>query len=213
MKRSRSASTSPAPSWSSLSSTDPARTPSNLESSPSVHRSHKHVRSAQDASTSAETLIRCTIGPICSSSPQTFSTQKALQSHYVKAHSFVCKGLVSRDRKQWGLQGANAEDTLGDEQGSGEMEECGKIFPEDRLLELVSGRFPCINPLSFNAIVCPKLIVISDVAYTSLKLFSSPVLDDEPTSIRPAAYHRESRPHSPRETVAWGEDCMFFYVL
>lgn len=170
MKRSRSTSTSPAPSWSSLSSTDPAGTSSNLESSPPVHRSHKHVRSAQDASTSAEPLIRCTIGPICSASPQTFSTQKALQSHYVKAHSFVCKGLVSRDRKQWGLQGANAEDTLGDGQGSGEMEECGKIFPEERLLELVSGRFPCINPLSFNVIVCPKLIVISDVAYTSVKL-------------------------------------------
>ncbi|KAJ9114433.1 hypothetical protein QFC20_001576 [Naganishia adeliensis] len=136
MKRSRSASASPTPSWSSLSSTDVAGAPQNYNPSPSVHRLHKHVRAAQDASTSAEPLIRCTIGPICSASPQTFPTQKALQSHYIKAHSFVCKGLVSRDRAQRGLQAANVQDALGDGQGIREMEECGKIFPEERLLEL-----------------------------------------------------------------------------
>jgi hypothetical protein len=157
MKRSRSTSHSPTPSWSSVSSTEAHDTPRNSEFPPSAHRSHKHVRVPQEASSSAEPLIRCTIGPICSASPQTFPTQKALQSHYIKAHSFVCKGLVSRDRISQGIRvGASPPDALGDGRGIGEMEECGKIFPEERLLELVSRRLLVTNPLSTNAIELSK---------------------------------------------------------
>lgn len=141
MKRSHSA--SPTPSWSSLSSHDSDDAgPSTSRTSP-TYRSHKHIRSGENtSSTSADQVITCTVGPICSASPQTFTSQQALQSHYIKAHSFICKGLVSpnkslRQQQQAGF-GSKHGNALGEGQGEDtEMEECSRIFPEERLLELV----------------------------------------------------------------------------
>lgn len=78
-----------------------------------------------------------------------FETHEALRSHYVTAHSFVCRGTVSRGKD--GREAVFGE-VLGDGNGNGSVggeEECGKIFPEERLLELVSTPALLVSPMTY----------------------------------------------------------------
>ncbi|KAJ9102402.1 hypothetical protein QFC21_002802 [Naganishia friedmannii] len=125
--------------------------PSTNRTSP-TYRSHKHIRAEENArSTSADHVIECTVGPICCVSPQTFTNQQALQSHYIKAHSFICRGLVSprklhQRESQMGARYENGN-TLGEGQREdSELEECGRIFPEERLLELIGDLLQRFGP-------------------------------------------------------------------
>jgi hypothetical protein len=87
-----------------------------------------------DAETTGSS-IECSEG-LCAERPVRFESHEALRSHYVTAHSFVCRGVVAQ--RQDG--GEAVGEVLGDGNGirNGEEEECGKIFPEERLLDLVS---------------------------------------------------------------------------
>jgi hypothetical protein len=83
---------------------------------------------------STESAIECSEG-LCAERSVRFENHEALRSHYVTAHSFVCRGVVTR--RQDGSEAVG--EVLGDGNGNAEgEEECGKIFPEERLLELVS---------------------------------------------------------------------------
>lgn len=146
MKRTRTQSSSPSPDRSETTSPQP-----------------KHTRPEHEAA-----KWQCTLGPICGAVPRTFPTQAALQSHYITEHSFICRGAVrGRDEDQ----GQGDGTALGD--GDEGVGVCGKVFPEERLLELVRPSFLAFALASWSSLIFPCS----------------------------KAYHREPRPNSTNPPI------------
>lgn len=114
--------------------------------------------------TTSSTIYTCTLPPTCndlSRPPSTFETQKDLERHQECFHRFICHAII-RDRvAEEATATASASGSLRGDHGSGENQsggrndnwvptgfvtrsggriwkECGKVFPEERLFELVS---------------------------------------------------------------------------
>jgi hypothetical protein len=110
-KRHRSLSAS-----SSSSSSSSNHPPSRPPSPPS----HKLFRT-NDPSTSSDSTWTCSLPPTCSSSREsTFSSPAEFEAHHRQFHRIVC----------------HASQTQGGH-GKGKERECGCVFPEQRMLDLV----------------------------------------------------------------------------
>jgi len=120
----------------SLSSTSSASTShSRASSSRSLSPVNKILRST---STPRE-VIECNLPPTCFPTSQTFETTSELERHQLAFHTFICRTPV-RER---GVDGAGASDpsVIPMEFSSrkrNEWKECRKIFPDQRILDLVS---------------------------------------------------------------------------
>jgi hypothetical protein len=136
-KRGRSESLSSTSSAGSLASTDSSATSSGLP-----------LNKVQRASPAPENdSLECNLPPTCFPTSRPFGSKAELERHQLAFHTFVCRAPV-RIRGDQAMEGSNASGKSFDPwavprefsstKGRKEYRECRKIFPDERLLELVS---------------------------------------------------------------------------
>lgn len=121
---------SPSPTY-SIESEDAEGSTSPSQLSAHVLKHHKlDLESFASSSTSSNKYI-CTSSPVCDSKPFELPSLGAIQAHHLKCHLHICKATTyfsidvpgkGRDISWW----------------NGRV--CGKVFPDERLLSLVSYR-------------------------------------------------------------------------
>jgi hypothetical protein len=122
----------------SLSSTSSASTShSQASSSRSLSPVNKILRST---STPRE-VIECNLPPTCFPTSQTFESTSELDRHQLAFHTFICRTPV-RDKTVDGSAGdPSAVPMEFSSRKRNEWKECRKIFPDQRILDLVSCYF------------------------------------------------------------------------
>jgi hypothetical protein len=130
----------------SLSSASSASTSlSQASSSRSLSPVNKIFRST---STPHE-VIECSLPPTCFPTSQTFETTSELERHQLAFHTFICRTPV-RDKTVDGAACDPAAVPLEfSSRKRNEWKECRKIFPDQRILVLVSCFFESSLPLSW----------------------------------------------------------------
>lgn len=128
LKRQRSVSS--ASSSSSASTSSSSSSPSR-SARPSASPASKHSRLPPSLSSSSHT---CSLPPTCDADPPTFASADEVESHYRKLHSLVCECEVDAEPADGTLERG------GNEKGKARAHQtkCGAIFPEQRLMDLVS---------------------------------------------------------------------------
>ena len=133
-------------------------TTSNLDSEDgSPGPFNKILRSAPTESAPTET-IECSLPPTCFPTPQTFSSVSELDRHQLAFHTFICRTPV-RDKAGSSSTNPTAKGSGGNgaaaggiwdlpreftsRNGGDRWKECRKVFPDQRLLDLVSLSIMC----------------------------------------------------------------------
>jgi len=120
----------------SLSSTSSAST-SHCRASSS--RSLSPVNKILRSTSTPREVIECNLPPTCFPTSQTFETTSELERHQLAFHTFICRTPV----REKGVDGAGVSDPSAipmefSSRKRNEWKECRKIFPDQRILDLVS---------------------------------------------------------------------------
>lgn len=111
------------------------------EASTSSSTSSTFARSSSSPATKLKRLpplpgsssaFTCSLPPTCSTTPAIFSSARDIEAHYSKMHALVCEAELFEGK---GIEGG------GGDKGKRRARVCGKIFPDRRLMDLVSPRF------------------------------------------------------------------------
>jgi hypothetical protein len=107
------------------------------------------------AKPSAETL-ECTLPPTCFPTSRTFDSISELERHQLAFHTYICRTPI-KDRTDTGSTGQTGQAEAGpskwtvpreftSKKGAYTWKECRKVFPDQRLLDLVSHPIPPSSP-------------------------------------------------------------------
>jgi hypothetical protein len=134
----------------SLSSTSSAST-SNSQASSS--RSLSPVNKILRSTSTPREVIECNLPPTCFPTSQTFETTSELERHQLAFHTFICRTPV-RDKPVNGAEAGNpsAVPMEFSSRKRNEWRECRKIFPDQRILDLVSCFFETLS-ISYKSII------------------------------------------------------------
>ncbi|KAK1926314.1 hypothetical protein DB88DRAFT_481422 [Papiliotrema laurentii] len=129
VKRRRSASITSSSASSSSSSPSPSRSPSPAPV-PKYHRTDHSL-------TPTDTPFTCNLPPTCSQ-PHTitsYATEEELLRHQETFHRWVCRTPIKDRSQPTPPDGVPTRFVSGNPDGKG-WKECGKVFPDERLLHL-----------------------------------------------------------------------------
>jgi hypothetical protein len=130
----------------SLSSTSSASTShTQASSSRSLSPVNKIFRST---STPLE-VIECNLPPTCFPTSQTFETISELERHQLAFHTFICRTPVRDKTVDEAAGDPSAVPMEFSSRKRNEWKECRKIFPDQRILDLVGCFFEFSLPLSW----------------------------------------------------------------
>lgn len=146
-KRARSDSISSSSSIGSGNTDDP-----DLEGSSSPPPYNKIQRSDPRSTDSEgpDDKHQCNLPPTCFPESRSFSNTVELERHQLAFHTYICRTLV-RDKTGSTSQGGMGSSAQGvwdvpreftSRHGGDRWKECRKVFPDERLLDLVSGTVP-----------------------------------------------------------------------
>jgi hypothetical protein len=134
----------------------------SLSSASSTSTSHSQASSSRSLSpvnkifrstSTPHEVIECSLPPTCFPTSQHFETAAELERHQLAFHTFVCRTPV-RDKI---VDGAGASDPSAvpmefSSRKRNEWKECRKIFPDQRILDLVSCFFETLS-ISYKSIM------------------------------------------------------------
>jgi hypothetical protein len=128
----------------------------SLSSAASASTSHSQASSSRSLSpvnkilrstSTPREVIECNLPPTCFPTSQTFETSSELERHQLAFHTFICRTPV-RDKTVDGSAGDPAAVPMEfSSRKRNEWKECRKIFPDQRILDLVSCFFESSLPL------------------------------------------------------------------
>jgi hypothetical protein len=130
---------------------------STTNSKASSSRSLSPVNKILRPTTTPGQVIECNLPPTCLPTSQTFDTTAELERHQLAFHTYICRTPV-RDRTamavgEGGPSNSSAVPMEFKSRQRNEWKECRKIFPDQRILDLVSPNPHPVLPLSWLFIV------------------------------------------------------------